>query len=247
MATKNNWLKTNIVERLTNPATDFKVWHNVETVRDDDWETALFDTITDFSWISKKLYIPLSGGMDSEFVFESLKHLYPTPIIVDTPGNKIESAYAYHYCRKNNLNPVVIEKTETEMIHIYYEDIFTKLNGYGYNSVAALIAGRYVESMGGVTVIGEHAYDGVSEWDFYNDALIHEDNSIYFFMWTPELVKAMQNEYDGSDHQEFKHRLYNVAFRPKMKYQYSSSYEKALAAIRGRRVNYPKNVDIVAL
>ncbi len=109
------------------------------------------------------------------------------------------------------------------------------------------IAGRYVESMGGVTVIGEHAYDGVSEWDFYNDALIHEDNSIYFFMWTPELVKAMQNEYDGSDHQEFKHRLYNVAFRPKMKYQYSSSYEKALAAIRGRRVNYPKNVDIVAL
>jgi hypothetical protein len=235
MATKNNWLKTNIAERLTNPAVDFKVWHNVEEVRNDDWETALFDTVTDFSWISKKLYIPLSGGMDSEFVFESLKHLYPTPIIVDTPGNKLESAYAYHYCRQNNLKPVVIEKTEAEMLLVYYEDIFTKLNGVGMNSAATLIAARYAEDQGGVAVIGEHGYDGVSEWDFYNDVLIHEDNSIYFFMWTPELVRAMQNEYDGGDHQEFKHRLYKVAFRPKMKYQYSSSYERGLQIINSKR------------
>jgi len=247
MATKNNWLKTNIAERLTNPAVDFKVWHNVEEVRDDDWETALFDTVTDFSWISKKLYIPLSGGMDSEFVFESLKHLYPTPIIVDTPGNKIESAYAYHYCRKNNLKPVVIEKTEAEMLSIYYDDIFSKLNGYGINSVATLIAGRYAEDQGGVAVIGEHAYDGVSEWDFYNDVLIHEDNSIYFFMWTPELTQAMRNEYKGEDHQEFKNKLYGIPFRPKIKYRYSSVYDSALSVINSRRQNHPKNIDKVVL
>jgi hypothetical protein len=194
MATKNNWLKTNIAERLTNPAADFKVWHNVETVKNHDWETALFDTVTDFSWISKKLYIPLSGGMDSEFVFDSLKHLYPTPIIVDTPGNKIESAYAFHYCRKNDLKPLVIEMTEKQMLHIYFNDIFTRLNGYGHNSVAALIATRYAENNGGVAVIGEHGYDDVNEWDFYNDALISEDASIYFYMWTPELVRAMRDK-----------------------------------------------------
>ena len=238
MGTKNNWLKTNIAERLTNPAVNFKVWHNVETVSDDDWNTALFDTVTDFSWISKKLYIPLSGGMDSEFVFESLKHLYPTPIIIDTPGNKLESAYAYHYCRKNKLKPIVIEKTEAEMLQIYYEEIFTKLNGVGMNSVATLIAAQYAEDMGGVAVIGEHAYDGVSEWDFYNDALIHEENSIYFFMWTPELVRAMRNEYDGGDHQEFKYRLYDVPFRPKIKYQYSRLYDICLnLIIKKRRIN----------
>jgi hypothetical protein len=247
MATKNNWLKTNIVERLTNPATDFKVWHNVETVRDDDWETALFDTITDFSWISKKLYVPLSGGMDSEFVLDCLKHLYPTPIIVDTPGNKIESAYAFHYCRKHNLNPVVIQKTEAEMLQTFYDDIFVKLNGYGSDSVAVLMAARYAEEHGGVAVIGEHAYDDVSEWDFYNDALIHEDNSIYFFMWTPELVKAMQNEYRTEDHQEFKHRLYNVPFRPKLNYDYSSSYKKAFRIIREKRTLHPENKSKVVL
>lgn len=244
MATKNNWLKTNITERMTNPAADFKVWHNVETVNNDDWTTALFNTISDFSLISKKLYIPLSGGMDSEFVFGSLKHLQPTPIIIDTPGNKIESAYASHYCRKNNLIPVVIEMSEKQMLHVYYEDIFTKLNGYGSNSVSQLIAGRYAENNGGVAVIGEHGYDGVNEWDFYNDALIHEDNSIYFFMWTPELVRAMLSEYllnDGYDHQEFKHRLYNIPFRPKMYYNYSSLYETAIAAIKSKRSIRPNS------
>jgi hypothetical protein len=247
MATKNNWLKTNIADRLTNPAADFKVWHEVEQIESLTWEQALFDTITDFSWISKKLYIPLSGGMDSEFVFDCLKHLYPTPIIVETPGNKLESSYAFHYCRKHNLNPVVIQKTEAEMLHIYYEDIFTKLNGYGSDSVAVLVAARYAEEMGGVAVIGEHAYDGVSEWDFYNDVLIHEDNSIYFFMWTPELVKAMQNEYHEENHQEFKHRLYDVSFRPKLNYDYSVQYKKALAAIRNKRVRSPVNKSNVVL
>lgn len=247
MATKNNWLKTNIAERITNPAVDFKVWHEVNAVRDLTWEQALSETITSLSWISKKLYIPLSGGMDSEFVFDCLKHLYPTPVIVDTPGNKLESSYAFHYCRKHKLNPVVIQKTEAEMLHIYYEDIFTKLNGYGFNSVAALVAGRYIEDMGGVAVIGEHAYDGVSEWDFYNDALIHEDNSIYFFMWTPELINAMQKEYYGEDHQEFKYRLYNVPFRPKIIYNYSRSYEDALDIIRNKRIVRPLSQDRVIL
>jgi hypothetical protein len=181
--------------------------------------------------------------MDSEFVFESLKHLYPTPIIVDTPGNKLESAYAFHYCHKNNLEPVVIEKTEAEMLQIYYSDIFTKLNGCGVNSVAVLIASRYAEDQGGVAVIGEHGYDDNNEWDFYNDALIHEDNSIYFFMWTPELVQAMRNEYDGGDHQEFKHRLYGIPFRPKIKYQYSEAYQSALNSINSKKSVHPKPGD----
>lgn len=248
MATKNNWLKTNIAERITNPAVDFKVWHEVESVEILNWSQALFDTITDFSWISKKLYIPLSGGMDSEFVFDCLKHLNPTPIIVDTPGNKLESAYAFHYCRKHNINPVVIHKREAEMLQTYYDDIFMKLNGCGSDSTATFIAARYAEEHGGVAVIGEHAYDGVSEWDFYNDVLIHENNSIYFFMWTPELVRAMRCEYllnDTDDHQEFKHRLYKVPFRPKISYSYSKLYYDALNKISKQRKYSPDPKDTI--
>jgi hypothetical protein len=243
MATKDNWLKTNIAERLTNPAADFKVWHNIDKIENLTWKQALFDTVTDFSRISKKLYIPLSGGMDSEFVFDCLKHLCPIPIIVDTPGNKLESAYAFHYCRKHKLNPVIIQKTEAEMLYIYYKDIFTKLNGYGFNSVAVLIASRYAITMGGVAVIGEHGYDDVNEWDFYNDVLIDENSSIYFYMWTPELVQSMRNEYDGDNHQEFKHRLYDIPFRPKINYQYSSDYKSALNFINSKRSSHPKSGD----
>jgi hypothetical protein len=183
--------------------------------------------------------------MDSEFVFDCLKHLYPTPIIVETPGNKLESSYAFHYCRKHNLSPIVLEKTEAEMLQTYYDKIFTKLNGYGADSVAVYFAAQYAKEMGGVAVIGEHAYDDVSEWDFYNDVLIDEETSIYFFMWAPELVKAMQNEYDGGDHQEFKHKLYNVPFRPKLGYDYSNSYKKTFRIIRERRTIHPGSKDKV--
>lgn len=228
MATKDNWLVTNLKLRLTDPTVDFKVGHRVKKLERLSWEQALRNTILEFESISKKLFIPLSGGMDSEFVFNSLIHLDPIPIIVDTPANKLESAYAFHYCRKHNLTPVVIEKSEYDLLRVYVEDIFTKINGVGASSVAALLAARYAEQNDGIVVIGEHAYDGVSEWDFYNDVLINEDNSIYFFMWTPELVQAMQQEYRGEDHQEFKHRLYEIAYRPKMIYQYSDGFETVL-------------------
>ncbi len=231
MATKNNWLVTNLKLRLTDPAINFKVGHKVDQLERLTWKQALFKTITDFELMSKKLYIPLSGGMDSEFVFDCLKHLDPIPIIVDTPANKLESAYAFHYCRKHSLMPVVIEQSESDLLRVYIEDIFTKINGIGASSVALLLAARYAENNNGIAVIGEHAYDGVSEWDFYNDVLIHEHNSAYFFMWIPELIQAMRNEYilnSVNDHQEFKYKLYNISYRPKIIYQYSDPFKKIL-------------------
>jgi hypothetical protein len=247
MATKNNWLKTNISERQTFKGSDFNVWHDVKDLRKLSWIDSVKETVDDLSKLDKKLYIPFSGGMDSEYVLKTMQHLNPTPIIVDTPGNKIESSYAFHYCRHNNITPVVIEKDEKEIINIYYEDIFSKLNGVGVYSVAALVASRYANDNGGVAIIGEHAYDGVSEWDFYNDVLIGEESSIYFFMWTPELVKAMMNEYDGDDHQEFKHRLYQIPFRPKIMFAHSQNFNDVFAAIMKKRKAKPNPISKVIL
>jgi hypothetical protein len=112
--------------------------------------------------------------------------------------------------------------------------------------VATLVAARYAENNGGVAVIGEHGYDDNNEWDFYNDALISEDASIYFYMWTPELVQAMRNEYGGEDHQEFKHRLYGIPFRPKIKYQYSSAFGSALTAINSKKINHPNPRSVIS-
>ncbi len=247
MATKNNWLKTNIAERLTYKGADLKVWHDVSSVEEKSWDQAIKETIDDLANLDRKLYVPLSGGMDSEYVLKSMLHLNPIPIIVDTPGNKIESQYAFHFCKHHNISPIVIEKSEREILNTYYEDIFLKLNGVGIYSVAALIASRYANDHGGVAIIGEHAYDGVSEWDFYNDVLLGLDSSVYFFMWTPELVKAMMNEYDGGDHQEFKYRLYQIPFRPKITFAHTEGFNQVYAAMMKKRKAKPNPLTKVVL
>jgi hypothetical protein len=194
MVTENNWIKSNIRERLNNPNANFFVTHeqpNSSTIPFCDASRHVVDKI-----VGKydKIFIPLSGGMDSEYVFNCfLGHKF-IPIIVDTPANKKESAYAFRRCQETNIKPIIIEKTERELIKIYYEQIYKKLYGIGINSVATYVAGKYADENDGIAVIAEHGYDGFNEWDFYNDALIHEENSIYFFMYDINIFSAMLKE-----------------------------------------------------
>jgi hypothetical protein len=232
MATENHWLRTNIKERITNPKSNFIVNFQHITYTSISFEEASERVVQKIVNKYDKIFIPLSGGMDSEYVFNCfLGHKF-TPIIVDTPANVVESEHAFRRCRETNIEPIVIKKTEQEMIEIYYEQIFKKLRGIGYNSTAAYIAGKYAEEQNGVVVIGEHGYDGMNEWDFYNDALIHEDNSIYFFMYDIQIFAAMIKEFTQYDHhQEFKHRLYGIPIRKKIKYKYSAKYNDIIQLI----------------
>jgi hypothetical protein len=248
MATKNQWLKTNIKDRLTNPSADFAVYHNVSNINCSTFMDECLAAREDIIKTYPKLFVPLSGGLDSEFVMKLFLN-DATPIIVDTPGNTIESAFAYRFCRVNNLTPIVIKKTEAEMLELYYNEIFKKLNGRGHNSVAVFIAAKYAVDNGGVAIIGEHAYDDVNEWDFYNDVLIGDDSSLYFFMWTPELVKAMQTEWNqfNEDHQEFKHKLYDLSYRPKISYYYSGKYNEVCKRILSTTVFPNSNATVKLL
>ena len=229
MATENYWLQTNIKERLTNPKTPFVVRFDRTNHTPISFSEASKQVVDKIVVRHDNIYIPLSGGMDSEYVFKCfLGHKF-TPIIVDTPANKKESAYAFKLCAETNIEPIVIVKSEKELIQIYYETIHKKLGGTGYNSIATYIAAKYANDHNGVAVIGEHGYDGLNEWDFYNDALIHEENSIYFFMYDQHIFDAMKNEYrKGENHQLFKQRIYNIPIRPKMKYEYSKKARDVL-------------------
>lgn len=245
MATKNNWLTTNISERLTNPAADFKVTVNNFDYEKKPFHVACDEAAIELSKIYPKIFIPLSGGMDSEYVLETFyrNNLPFTVIIVDTPGNIYESSYAYHNCKSKNIEPIVIHKTESDMITIFYKDIFNKLNGYGHNSVAALIAAKYAKQNGGVAIIGEHGFAGTNEWDFYNDALIGDEYSINFFLYNLDIHVSMVSEFNNfedKNEQEFKHKLYKVPFRPKIKYQYGDTYNLALEKIKQKRTVSPK-------
>lgn len=222
MATENHWLRTNIKERLTNPKTPFVVSFDRTNHTPISFQEASKRVVNKIVSKYDNIYILLSGGMDSEYVFNCfLGHKF-TPIIVDTPANKEESTYAFKRCAETNIEPVVIVKSEKELIQTYYETIYKRLHSTGHNSTATYIAAKYADEHNGVAVIGEHGYDGMNEWDFYNDALIHEENSIYFFMYDQQIFDAMKSEYrKGENHQAFKQRIYNISIRPKMKYEYS--------------------------
>ena len=188
----------------------------------------------------ENIFIPLSGGMDSEYVFECFKNHRFTPIIVDTPANKLESSYAFRKCKETGIEPVVISLSEKELLLTYYEQIYKRMRGCGYNSTATYIAGKYAEEHNGNVIIAEGPTFGINncsglyEYDFYNDALIHEENSIYFFMYDIEIFSAMINEYrDNEDYQLFKQRIYNIPLRPKMKYQYSEQGQKFIDRLTG--------------
>lgn len=228
MATENHWLRTNIRDRLTNRKSHFVVRFdhiNHEPISFEEASKRVVDKI-----VAKynNIYIPFSGGMDSEYVFNCfLGHKF-TPIIVDTPANKKESAYAYRRCEETNIKPIVIEKTEKEIVEIYYREIYKKLRGRAINSVPAYIAGMYAEDNNGVAIIAEHGFDGMNEWDFYNDALIHEENSVYFFMYDIAIFSAMIREYDNENHQLFKYKMYGVPLRSKMNYEYSDTVREVI-------------------
>jgi hypothetical protein len=225
MATENHWLRTNIKERLTNPNANFVVTFDHINYTPTSFNEACQRVVKKIVAKYDNIYLPLSGGMDSEHVFNCfLGHKF-TPIIVDSPANKKESIRAFELCAQTNITPIVIEKTEKEMVEAYHEQIYKKLKGSGFNATATYIAGKYADDHGGVAVISEHGFDGMNEWDFYNDALIHEENSVYFFLYDIEIFSSMLLEFANySHHQEFKSRIYNIPIRKKIKYTYSKEY-----------------------
>lgn len=242
------WLKTNIRDRLENPSLDFKVEMDFSNEPIVNFDYISHATAFNISSKHKSIYIGLSGGMDSEFVCKTfIENCQPfTPVIVDTPANQLEVSYAYHFCRKHDLEPIVINKTEKDLIEIFYEQIIKRLNGCGRNSVVSYIIGMYAKEQGGVFVQGEHIIDSqryaLHESDIYNIALIDEETTIPFFLHNSQICKSMCNQYDLGDPQEFKHKLYNIPYRPKMTWSYSKPVENVFNKLVKSRKTHPNPI-----
>jgi hypothetical protein len=226
MATENDWFTTNIHHRLIDKRAVFVSNMSVDQseYRTMSFEEASAEVVKKISNKYENIYVPLSGGMDSEYVFNCFykAQVKFTPVIVNSPANQEEVTFAFKRCEETRTDPVIIEMKEHELLQTYYELIYKKLGGKGFNSVAAYVATKYIKEKNGISIIGEHGYDGVNEWDFYNDILLGKESSIYFFLYTPEIHFAMVNAYEGQeDHQEFKHNLYKIPKRHKMTYTYS--------------------------
>lgn len=251
MATENNWMSSNLSGRLSDHSLDFRVDVKPFTYDKVSFDEASNQVCYKLNHLGRKLYIGLSGGIDSEYVFRKFvaQGYVVTPVIVCTSGNKLETPKAIELCKELGVSPVIIEKTETEYLQIIYKYIIKKLNGYGVATPGPIIGGMYAEEHNGIFIKSEHLIDerddkmyvGANEWDFYNDALINNDNTYYFFLHTPEIVYALVSSMEGESVQKFKTDMYQLPYREKIKFgSYSETFDKVLKVFRSKRIIRPK-------
>lgn len=244
--TENNWLTTNINDRLTNKESDFKVFVNPYSFVSKSFDEECDITAKKFASLYENIFIGFSGGMDSEFVCSIFlrNNIKFTPIIVLFNGNKEESEYAFAFCRENKVKPIIIKLTDNELLKIIYYDIIKKYNGIGINSVGAIHASKYALSQNGIFLTAEHAIgDGTekvkdfqyyfSEWDFYFE-------NITFFAYRLELFYSMVEAIDDKyqDWQTCKYMLYKCKFRKKMYPKYNSYVANIIQKI----IKYNQNI-----
>jgi hypothetical protein len=247
MATLNNWMKSNLAERITNKRVDFSVDLNVYFFNRFDIQAASSYTagvIANNCGNNGKLYLALSGGADSDYVLHTMVRcgIPVIPIIIVTSGNTMESAYAFHSCRKFAIDPIVIELTDEQFLRIYYDDILSKLNSAGVYSTPGLVACRYAADHNGTLIIGEHMIDydsngifaGLNEWDFTNEALVGEQYNIPFFNYTVELSYAMVEAIEDLPIDEWKCKHYGIDFRPIIPYNFSDKTKEIIQKLMVR-------------
>jgi hypothetical protein len=254
MATMNDWIVSNITDRLTDPALDLKV-----TIEPYEFTELSFHDAADYTakliyQNHKNIYLSLSGGADSDFVLHCLmRNDIPfVPIIVKTSGNEEEMQYAFKSCTKFGLEPIIIDLSDSEILNRYYEDVIKRICGYGIYSIPSIISCEYARDRGGILIIGEHMIDadklnnnaapGLNEWDFYNECFVGKEYSIPFFLYTIELCYAMVKLIDNRLPLDvLKHKMYGIERRPIMSYNFSSRFMDAFLIINSRRKHKPNS------
>ena len=247
MATENDWVDSNIFERLLIPALSFHVRLRPHPFREMSFQDAADYTAKRIYEKNKNIFVALSGGADSDFVVRVFhrNNIPFTPIIVKTSGNFKELIWAYRTCDKLNLTPIILELNDAQYLNIYYEEVIKKIRGYGIYSVPSIHACRYAKEHDGVLIIGEHMIEGekenkdgkktirpeMNEWDCYNEAIIGNEYSIPFFLYTVELTYAMLNAVEEMPIDMWKCKLYGIDYRPIMSYEFAPAFEKAIKQI----------------
>jgi hypothetical protein len=248
MATENDWVDSNIFERLLIPALSFHVRLRPHPFREMNFQDAADYTAKRIYEKHKNIYVALSGGADSDFVVRVFhrNNIPFTPVIIRTSGNFKELIWAYRICDKLNIDPVIIDLDDKEYLNIYYEEVIKKIRGYGIYSVPSIHACRYAKDHDGVLIIGEHMIEGekldkngkatirpeMNEWDCYNEAIVGNEYSIPFFLYTIELTYAMLNAIEESEKIDmWKCRLYDIEYRPIQTYEFTPNFKDAISKI----------------
>ena len=235
---KDNWIESNIKERLQNKTCDFLVKMNPRPVRYMSFYNATKEAAFDIANKNDNIFIGLSGGLDSEYLMVLLHELKIPfkPIILDTIGNKIESEFAFHKCKQLGIEPIVLTCDEIQYLSIYKKYIAETISGNAIWSVPNIFTSLYAKKNSGIVIIAdhpmnEHSHDNpdptatlvsAGECEFY--LTVYDMPYYIFYYYTPEILYAMVKEFDNSRLQYFKAKLYNLPFRPKIQFNFGENF-----------------------
>jgi hypothetical protein len=144
MAGLNNWITVN-KNFCSFDFTNLKIKSKKDSID---------DAVNQLLKKNKKIFVSLSGGIDSEFAASCLQErgVDFVPIIIDLSSNKNELWYAYKWCYENKKKPVVIEMTEFQVI-TSFPQIALKKNMPFY-AVIPIVLSEIVYSKGGSLILG---------------------------------------------------------------------------------------------
>jgi hypothetical protein len=224
----NDWIWHNLDDRLKNKNEKFKFGIKPYSFKITDFRTASEKTAISIYNKHKKIYVALSGGMDSLYVTKIFHEcsIPFTPVIVHSDANKEETSYAFQYCETNELIPHVIQKTEKELVSYYIKNVYSKMFSVGVNITAAFLTQQYASENDGIMISGDYLIDiehdtiTCSDFDYFRDVLLGP--SINFFSDNPTIAYAMTKEAQIPFF-DTKYQLYGfTSNRMKLKYEYTS-------------------------
>ena len=158
-----------------------------------------------------KLVVALSGGLDSEFVAETLYRwgVPFKPVIVDYKTNGAEAWNAYYWCREHHITPRVIELDEKFMRKAL--PFLARSAGTAYSSATDLVIAAaepgYIITGCPEPFVRENCSDDkldkftsndlyVSTYDFTLTKAFPGQHPGSFFAYTPEMWYSMIKELD---------------------------------------------------
>lgn len=194
----------------------------------------------------------LSGGIDSEYVLRLFCRLgLPvSPVIVTSPLNYAESAYAFALCEELGiLQPRVIQLSINEFLLQHLQ----KVKNYNLSVLLGTTPLVVYDTLGGsiLTGYGDPTPDEgtgntlyLPEWDFYTD-LLGPDHPGPFFAYSPQIFFSYIRDLDRTlPIQEAKCKLYGLPYRKKIRYDETVyKVQRAMATFGNARRAIEINAD----
>jgi hypothetical protein len=203
MAGLNNWITVN-KNFCSFDFTNLKIKSKKDSID---------DAVNQLLKKNKKIFVSLSGGIDSEFAASCLQErgVDFVPIIIDLSSNENELWYAYKWCYDNKKKPLAVNLTQKEVVESFAHISKTK-NIPFYASIDVLIL-DYVLKRNGLLITGnenllnksyifqnenfEKLSKNLTSHDFaFLSEILGGESAIGFLTCTPDLLYNFLSEVD---------------------------------------------------